>query len=123
MSTNLDNTILNVDRTIVFVANPGNTTATESTNAHTKDTTKDRVSGGNRETKTGSHSEVASRSNNSANHTQHKQSRAVVESLDIDNLCSDSVCDSTTNTESTSELHDTGTKHSLEVAQRAGRHR
>ena len=98
LGTNLDNTILDVDRTIIFVANPGNTTATESTNTHTKDTTKDRVSGGNRETKTGSHSEVGRRSNDSANHTQHEKSRAIGESINIDNLCSDSVCNSTTNT-------------------------
>lgn len=98
LGTNLDNTILDVDRTIIFVANPGNTTATESANTHTKDTTKDRVSGGNRETKTGSHSEVGRRSNDSANHTQHEKSRAIGESINIDNLCSDSVCNSATNT-------------------------
>src|SRR6478735_5214449 len=119
MNTNLDNTILNVDGTVILVANPGNTAATKSTNTHTKDTAEDRVSGGNGETKTGSHGEVSGRSNNSANHTQHKQSRAVVESLDVDNLCSYSVCDSTTNTKTTSELHNTGTDHGLEVAKRA----
>lgn len=119
VNTNLDNAILNVDRTVILVANPGNTAATESTNTHTKDTAEDRVSSGNRETETGSHGEVSGRSNNSANHTQHKQGRAVVESLDVDNLCSDSVCDSATNTKTTSELHDTGTDHGLEVAERA----
>ena len=123
MNTNLDNTILNVDGTVILVANPGNTAATKSTNTHTKDTAEDRVSSGNGETKTSSHGEVSGRSNNSANHTQHKKSRAVVESIDVDNLCSDSVCNSATNTETTSELHDTGTDHGLEVAKRARGHR
>jgi len=120
VNTNLDNTILDVDGAVILVANPGNTAATKSTNTHTKDTAEDRVSGGNGETKTGSHGEVSGRS---TNHTQHKQSRAVIESLDVDNLCSDSVCDSTTNTKTTSELHDTGTDHGLEVAKRARGHR
>lgn len=116
LNTNLDNTLLDVNAALFVVANPGNTLATKSTNAHTEDTTKDGVSGRNGETKTGSHGEVTSRSNDGANHAQHEKSRAIIKSRDIDNLSSNGVGDSTANTKSASELHDTGTDHGLKVA-------
>lgn len=120
LNANLNNTLLDINGTAVTVANPSNATATKSTDAHTKDTTKDRMGSGNRETETSGHGEVTSGGDNSANHTEHEKSRAVSESVDVDDLGSDGVCDSTTNTETASELHDTGTDHGLEVAQRAG---
>jgi hypothetical protein len=67
-NTNLNNTLLDVNATLFIVANPGDTLTTKGTNTHTEDTTKDRVSGGNGETKTGSHGEITSRSDDSANH-------------------------------------------------------
>lgn len=116
----LDNTLLNINRAILLVANPGNTRAAKGTDTHTEDTAKNRVSSGNGETEPGGHGEVTGRGDNSADHTEHKQARALVKCLDVDNLGSNSVGNTTTNTKSTTELHDSSTNHGLEVADGAG---
>lgn len=106
-----------------MVANPCDTITTKGTNTHTQNTTKDRVSSRHGETKARSKSKITSRGDNSADHTQHKKSRAIVKGTDINDLCSDSVRNTTTNTKRTGELHDTGADHGLEVADGARRHR
>lgn len=113
--TNLNDTLLDIYRAVLLVADPGDTRAAKSANTHSQDTTEERVSGGNGETKAGSESEVGGRSNNGTDHTQHEHLRAVIEGIDGDDLGSDGVCDSPADAEGTGELHHTGTQHGLHV--------
>lgn len=113
--TNLDDTLLDINRAIVLVANPGNTTATKGSNTHTEDTAKNRVGSGDGETEASSESKIDRRGNDGADHTEHEKLRLVLEGADVDNLGSDSVGNTATDTEGTSELHGGGTDHGLEV--------
>jgi hypothetical protein len=121
--TNLNNTLLDIYRTVLLVANPGDTGAAKGTDTHAQDTAKDRVGSRNGETKAGSKGEVAGRGNDGTNHAQHEKSRALIKGLDVDDLCSDSISNSATNAEGAAELHDTGANHGLEVADGTGGNR
>ena len=117
----MDDTLLDFDSTaLLVVANPDDTIGTKSTNTHTEDTTQNRVSSRDGHTDTSSESEVARRSNDGADHTKHEESRLVVKSLDIDNLGSDGVGNTATDTEGTTKLHDGGTQHGLDIGNGAG---
>lgn len=113
--TNLDDTLLDINRAIVLVANPSNTTATKGTETHAEDTAKNRVGSRDGETEASSESKINRRGNDGADHTEHKNLGLILERVDVDNLGADSVGNTATDTEGTSELHGGGTDHGLEV--------
>lgn len=119
--TNLNNTLRDVDGAVVLVADPGDTVATESAHTHTKDTAEDGVGGRDRETKLGSHGEVAGGSDNGADHAEHEKLGSVVEGLGIDNLGADGISDTATDADGADELHHDSATHGLEVGDGARR--
>lgn len=78
------------------------------------------MSGRDGHTDASSESEVERRGQDGADHTEHEQGGGLDELVDVDNLSSDGVGDTTTNTDGTGEFEDRGTAHGLEVGQRPG---
>ena len=122
MGTNLNNTSLKIQGAVIVVANPDDTAATEGTNTHTQDTTENRVGGRNRHTDLGSEGKVKRGSSDSTDHTQHEQGRGVLEVRDRDDLGTDGIGDTATDTDSTSKLKNGTENHSLDVGQRPRGH-
>lgn len=93
-----------LDDTRVDVSSPPlNAIGSQSSNAHTDHTAHDGVGGRDRHTKAGSDGEVDGGSRDSADHTQHQQGRVLLEGLDVDDLGSDGICDTSTYTNTIAE--------------------
>lgn len=120
IETHLNNTFLDVDAAVLVVANPGDTAATKSADTHTQDTAQDGVSSRDGKPEARGHGEVAGRGDDGANHAQHEQRGLVVKGTDVDDLGSDGVGYTSTDSEGTGELHEGGAQHGLEVGHGAG---
>lgn len=96
------------------------TIRTHSGHAHANDTTHDGVSGGDGETDSSSHSEVEGGSSDSADHAKHEKTGIVLEEGSIDDLGSDGIGDTGTDTKGASEFHNRGEDHGLEICDGPG---
>jgi hypothetical protein len=119
-TTHLDNTSLEVDGTVVLIANPDDTTAAEGTNTHTKDGTEDGVSGRDGHTELGGDGEVTGGGRDGADHTEHEKGGGVGEVVDRDDLGSDGISDTAANTNGTGEFENGAEDHGLDVGHGAG---
>lgn len=120
-STNLNNALLDIQRAVLLVADPGDALVAKSADAHPQDTAEERVGGGNGETKAGSKSEIGGRGDDGADHAQHEHGGAVAEGLGVDDLGPDGVGDPAADSQGAGELHDGGAHHGLHVRDGAGR--
>lgn len=93
-----------LDNTGVDVSSPPlDAIGSQSSNAHTDHSAHDGVSGRDRHTETGGDGEVDGRRGDSADHTQHQQGWVLLEGLDVDDLGSDGICDTSTYTNTIAE--------------------
>jgi hypothetical protein len=110
------------DLTTVEVG-PDDVVGTDKRNTHTNDTTHDGVSGGNSETHAGAEGEPGSGTDDGAHHTEHKKRGVVLEGVDVDDLGTDGISDTGTDTDGTGEFEDRTESHGLDVPDGSGRDR
>lgn len=102
---------------------PVDTVGADESNTHSDDTTHDGVGGGDRKTNPGADGKVDGGSNDSAHHAEHEKGRIALKQVNIDDLGSDSIGDSGTDTDSSGEFKDGTQSHGLDVGDGSGRNR
>lgn len=102
---------------------PDNIVGTNERNTHTNDTTHDGVSGRDGETHASAEGKPGSGTDDSAHHAEHEKRRVALEGVNVDDLGTDGISDTGTDTDGTGKFEDGTESHGLDVPDGTGRDR
>lgn len=99
---------------------PVNTIGANQSDTHANNTAHDGVSSRDGKTNASTEGEVDGRGDNGAHHAKHEEGGIILELVNVDDLCSDGISDSGTDTDGSCEFEDGSQGHSLEVGDGSG---